>query len=139
VALGPSASGRGRSARTSWRVRCDPGCSTSLRWIGACQLPLGRTRWRGREPSGRAVSSTRLFFVRTWSLGDSCSFGQPEQPHSAAQVLHLACRLAQRNHHDRRRALRRLWGALIRRIWEVDPLVGRRCGHAMRIIIYGSV
>ena len=35
-----------------------------------------------------------------------------------------------------RRALRRLWAALIRRIYEVDPLVCPRCGQAMRIIAF---
>jgi hypothetical protein len=35
-----------------------------------------------------------------------------------------------------RRALRRLWAALIRCIYEVDPLVCPRCGEAMRIIAF---
>jgi len=35
-----------------------------------------------------------------------------------------------------RRALRRVWAALIRRIYEVDPLVCPRCGKAMRIIAF---
>jgi hypothetical protein len=35
-----------------------------------------------------------------------------------------------------RRALRRSWAALIRRIYEVDPLVCPRCGEAMRIIAF---
>jgi hypothetical protein len=35
-----------------------------------------------------------------------------------------------------RRALRRLWVALIRRIYEVDPLVCPRCGEPMRIIAF---
>ena len=34
------------------------------------------------------------------------------------------------------RALRRRWAALIRRIYEVDPLVCPRCGGAMRIIAF---
>ena len=35
-----------------------------------------------------------------------------------------------------RRALRRVWAALIRRIYEVDPLVCPRCGGTMRIIAF---
>ena len=35
-----------------------------------------------------------------------------------------------------RRALRRLWAALIRRIYEVDPLVCPRCGEPMRIVAF---
>jgi hypothetical protein len=35
-----------------------------------------------------------------------------------------------------RRALRRTWAALIRRIFEVDPLVCPHCGEAMRVIAF---
>jgi hypothetical protein len=35
-----------------------------------------------------------------------------------------------------RRALRRSWAALIRRIYEVDPLVCPRCGSSMRILVF---
>lgn len=34
------------------------------------------------------------------------------------------------------RALRRRWAELIRRIYEVDPLVCPRCGGTMRIIAF---
>ena len=34
------------------------------------------------------------------------------------------------------RALRRRWAQLIRRIFEVDPLVCPRCGEAMRILAF---
>ena len=39
-------------------------------------------------------------------------------------------------HTPERAALRRRWANLIRRVYEVDPLVCRRCGGEMRVVSF---
>ncbi len=43
---------------------------------------------------------------------------------------------ADRNHSPDARALRRSWAQLIKRVFEVDPLLCRNCGAEMRIIAF---
>jgi len=49
---------------------------------------------------------------------------------------HIPTARADRDHGPDARALRRSWAQLIKRIYEVDPLVCPSCGGEMRIIAF---
>ena len=78
-----------------------------------------------------------LHVIRSYGVCSS-GFGARRPPQEAARGDGAECRpsppAAEPRDDPELRALRRRWADLIRRIYEVDPLVCPRCGAPMRII-----
>ena len=51
-------------------------------------------------------------------------------------IEHATLVQAGRDHSSEARALRRSWAQLIKRVYEVDPLLCSKCGGEMRIIAF---
>ena len=88
------------------------------------------------------IPEPRRHLVRYYGAYSNVSRGKRRQ-HKEATVgaaprdgEHVHSVRADRNHSPDARALRRSWAQLIKRVYEVDPLVCPKCGAEMRIIAF---
>jgi len=80
----------------------------------------------------RVVSVHRRWIVRVDTNQGLHGYGEVRDGGSPTYALMLKSRILGEN--PCRAALRRRWAELIRRVYEVDPLVCPRCGGEMRVI-----
>ena len=88
------------------------------------------------------VPEPRRHLVRYYGAYSNVSRGRRRR-HDEATICvapgdgeHILTARADRDHSPEARALRRSWAQLIRRVYEVDPLVCPSCGGEMRIIAF---
>ena len=88
------------------------------------------------------IPEPRRHLVRYYGAYSNASRGKRKRQDvaDAGAVLrdgeHAPSARADRNHSPDARALRRSWAQLIKRVYEVDPLVCPSCGGEMRIIAF---
>ena len=88
------------------------------------------------------IPEPRRHLVRYYGWYSNVSRGKRRRQAEAAMGAapgngdHLSTDSTDRDHSPDARALRRSWAQLIKRIYEVDPLVCPKCGGEMRIIAF---
>jgi len=131
-----------------------------IRWSGDGEVlyqPKGGHDGRARQPRDVAeifdpaeflarvimhVPEPRRHLVRYYGAYSNVSRGKRRR-HDEADIgaappdgRHVPSASAARGHSPDARALRRSWAQLIKRVYEVDPLLCRNCGAEMRIIAF---
>ncbi len=131
-----------------------------IRWCGDGEVlyqPKGGHDGRARQPGDPAevfdpaeflarvimhVPEPRRHLVRYYGAYSNVSRGKRRRQDEAAtgaaarDAEHAPSRRADRDHSPDARALRRSWAQLLKRVYQIDPLVCPSCGAEMKIIAF---